>query len=238
MSEPATFSLEPLTDQCASICARKEHVVLGVSPGNSYFRVALLTDLLRWLSDNFARVDVVVPDAALIHTFTALGYAPERAAGKVRAEINVLRNRVVRAWAASGGPRGGDGVHLMSELTDRVAYRNALARCEAAVRTDAELRRACRTASREVLLSRRPAREPVDEEVETGLRYLLAELPFFVASADIFGAPSSLTFYHRPFPLANLIFSRRTRLVVSERQAYALVRPVDHSPLPLRTTTR
>ncbi|MER7052080.1 tRNA-dependent cyclodipeptide synthase [Streptomyces sp. NPDC000351] len=235
MSEPASFSLEPLTEQCASICARKEHVVLGVSPGNSYFRVALLTDLLRWLSGSFARVDVVVPDAALIHTFTALGYAPERAAGKVRAEINVLRNRVVRAWTAAGGPRGGDGVHLMSELTDRAPYRNALARCEAALRTDPELRAACLAASREVLLSRRPVTEPSADEVETGLRYLLAELPFFVASADIFDAPSSLTFYHRPFPLADLIFSRRTGLAVSARQAYALIRPVD---LAVETTTR
>ncbi|MFH9573734.1 tRNA-dependent cyclodipeptide synthase [Streptomyces sp. NPDC017454] len=235
MSEPASFSLEPLTEQCASICARKEHVVLGVSPGNSYFRVALLTDLLRWLSGNFARVDVVVPDAALIHTFTALGYAPDRAAGKVRAEINVLRNRVARAWTAAGGPRGGDGAHLMSELTDRAAYRKALAECEAALLTDAELRAACRAASREVLLSRRPATEPADDEVETGLRYLLAELPFFVASADIFDAPSSLTFYHRPFPLADLIFSRRTGLAVSARQAYALIRPVD---LAVETTTR
>lgn len=220
------FSIEPMTGNCYYVCERREHVVLGVSPGNSFFRVPLLTDLIHWLSREFARVDIVVPNVELATTFISLGYPPDRAAGKALAEINAVRNRVVRAWQALGGPRASDGLHLMSELVDRSRYRTARAACEKALSEDETLRATCREASRTVLMTRLPDSEPTDEAVERAMRYLLAELPFFIASADIFGVPSSLCFYHRPLPLAELVFSGRTVLKPGPRQAYALVRPV------------
>ncbi|MDI6413591.1 tRNA-dependent cyclodipeptide synthase [Streptomyces albus] len=225
MPERLEFSLEPMTENCASVCERREHVVVGVSPGNSFFRVPLLADLIHWLNSRFARMDIIVPDAELAPTFMALGYSPERAAGKARGEVNAVRNRIVRAWESLGGPRPGDGLHLMSELVDRPQYLTARRRCEKALAVDGNLRTACQNASRTVLLARRPEKEPTAREIEQGMRYLLAELPFFVASADIFGVPSSLCFYHRPLPLAALIFSGRTVLKPTLRQAYALIRP-------------
>jgi cyclo(L-tyrosyl-L-tyrosyl) synthase len=225
VSERTNFSVRPLTGNCRSIYRRREHIVLGVSPGNSYFRVPLLSDLLGWLCGDFAQVDVIIPDSALLHAYAALGYTPERAAGKARGELNAVRNRVVRAWRTHGGPRPGDGLHMMSDLVGRPAYRAALAGCEAALAEDGELRAVCRTVSRDVLLSQRPGIEPAPEQVEKGMRYLIAELPFFVASADIFTVPSSLCFYHRPLPLADLIFSGSTTLKPSPRQAYAIIRP-------------
>lgn len=220
------FSIEPMTENCYSVCQRREHVVLGVSPGNSFFKVPLLTDLIRWLSREFARLDIVVPDVELSTTFTSLGYPPGRAARKALAEVNAVRNRVVRAWQALGGPRPCDGLHLMSDLVDRSRYRTARAACEKALREDETLRVTCREASRVVLRARRPGSEPTAEAVEQAMRYLLAELPFFIASADIFDVPSSLCFYHRPLPLAELVFSGRTVLKPGPQQGYALVRPV------------
>ena len=222
------FSVTPLTAECRSIYERKEHVVLGVSPGNSYFRVPLLAGLLNWLCGEFARVDVVVPDAALAHTYTALGYPADRAAGKVRSEVNVLRNRIVRAWRERGGPRPADGLHMMSDLVQRPAYQECLGRCETALRTDAELSRVCRQVSREVLLTRRPGTEFGVEQVDEGARYLIAELPFFVGAPEIFEVPTSLCFYHRQFPLAELIYSGKSALKASPRQAYAIIRPSAH----------
>jgi cyclo(L-tyrosyl-L-tyrosyl) synthase len=229
VSERTYFSVRPFTGNCRAVYKRREHVVLGVSPGNSYFRVPLLTDLLGWLGGEFARVDVVIPDSALLHAYAALGYSAERAATKARGELNAVRNRVVRAWQAHGGPRPADGLHMMSDLVGEPAYRSALARCEAALAEDGELRAACRAVSRDVLLSQRPGIEPAAEQVEKGMRYLIAELPFFVASADIFGVPSSLCFYHRPLPLADLIFAGNTALTPSSRQAYAIIRPAKNS---------
>lgn len=172
-------------------------------------------------------MDIIVPNVELAPTFMALGYPPDRAASKARAECNAVRNRIVRAWESLGGPRPADGLHLMSELVDLPQYRTARARCEKALAEDGNMRAVCQEASRAVLLARRPEKEPTVQGIEHGMRYLLAELPFFIASAEIFGVPSSLCFYHRQLPLAALIFSGQAVLKPSPRQAYALIRPVE-----------
>ncbi|MCC3769050.1 tRNA-dependent cyclodipeptide synthase [Streptomyces sp. UNOC14_S4] len=220
-----SFTVEPFTEACRPVWERRQHVVFGISPGNSYFHVARLTELLGWLCAEFARVDVVIPDSALEHTYRALGYDPQRAAKKARGEINVLCNRVARAWESGGGPRPTDGLHRMSELESNDVYREKLAECERALDEDSALWDTCADMSREVLAARGYDGPLTVERIERAMRYLVAELPFFLASADIFGAPSSLNFYHRPLPLAELVFAGKSLLQASPRQAYATIRP-------------
>lgn len=219
------FTVEPFTGASRVIWEQRQHVVCGISPGNSYFRVARLTELLGWLCEEFAQVDVVVPDSALEYTYHALGYDPQRAAKKTRGEINVLCNRVARAWKSHGGPRAADGLHRMSELASGAVYREKLAECELALNEDSLLWQTCAEMSREVLAARGHEGPLSADQIEQAMRYLTAELPFFVASSDIFGVPSSLNFYHRQLPLAELIFSGKSLIQASPRQAYATIRP-------------
>lgn len=219
------FTVEPFDAASGLIQQEREHVVCGISPGNSYFRPARLSDLLGWLCEEFARVDVVIPDSALVHTYQALGYDPQRAAKKARSEINVLCNRVARAWESSGGPRAVDGLHRMSELASGTVYREKLAECEQALHEDGLLWQTCAEMSREVLAARGHEGPLTTDRIERAMRYLTAELPFFLASSDIFDVPTSLNFYHRPLPLAELIFSGKCLVQPSPRQAYATIRP-------------
>ncbi|MFE4974806.1 tRNA-dependent cyclodipeptide synthase [Kitasatospora sp. NPDC056651] len=219
------FTVEPFDEASRVIWEKRQHVVCGISPGNGYFRVELMTELLGWLCSEFDQVDVVIPDSALEHTYSALGYDPKRAAKKTRGEINVLYNRVARAWQNAGGPRAVDGLHRMSDLASGTVYREKLTECEHALHEDALLRQTCAEMSREVLAARGHDGPLTTDQIERATRYLTAELPFFLASSDIFGAPSSLNFYHRPLPLAELVFSGKSRLRTSTRQAYATIRP-------------
>jgi cyclo(L-tyrosyl-L-tyrosyl) synthase len=219
------FTVDPFTEPSRKVWEQRRHVVLGVSPGNSYFRVERLTELLGWLCEEFDQVDVVVPDSALAHTYRALGYDPQRARKKAHGEVNVLRNRVDRAWRDAGGPRAVDGLHRMSELASDAVYREKLAECEQALREDDTLSRTCAEMSREVLAARGHDGQATTEQVDQAMRYLTAELPFFLASSDIFGVPSSLNFYHRQIPLAELVFSGKSVLQASPRQGYATIRP-------------
>jgi cyclo(L-tyrosyl-L-tyrosyl) synthase len=219
------FVVEPFTDASRAIFEQRRHVVYGVSPGNSYFQVSRMARLLGWLRTEFERVDVIIPDSALHHTYLALGYEPQRAARKARSETNVLYNRVVRAWQSSGGPRDRDGLNRMSELVSHPVYRDRFTQCEQALKEDPALWEACREVSEEVLAAR-GYEGPVDvDRIERAMRYLLAELPFFLASADIFGAPSSLNFYHKQLVLAELVFAGGSVLEPSPRQGYATIHP-------------
>jgi cyclo(L-tyrosyl-L-tyrosyl) synthase len=233
VSTDPPFVVEPYSPNCRAVYEEREHVVVGVSPGNSYFGVRLLADLLGWLGAEFRRVDVVVPDSGLVYTYQALGYSVDKATKKARAETNVLRNRVLRGWEASGGPRPGDGVHRMSELSSRPRYGELLRHTEDVLEHHPGLYAIGLRTSREALLTRRPDSDPPAEGVELAMRYLAAELPFFLASADIFGVPSSLCFYHRTIPLAAEVFTGRSPLRPSPRQGYAVVRP-STAPTPDR----
>ncbi|MDT0611829.1 tRNA-dependent cyclodipeptide synthase [Streptomyces lancefieldiae] len=224
-----SFVVEPYSENCRAVYGRREHVVVGVSPGNSYFRVGLLADLLGWLRAEFKQIDVVIPDSALVHTYVALGYPAEKASKKAHAETSVLRNRVLRAWEMSGNPRDVDGVHRMSELSSHSCYQKLLASAEGILTGDPRLRETALGMSREVLLARRPGCDPTCHQLEHALRYITAELPFFLGSAEIFGVPSSLCFYHQRIPLANDLFAGRSGLRAPERQGYAVIRPRHHA---------
>ena len=219
------FTVAPFTESSRRIWEQRHHVVLGVSPGNSYFQVGRLADLLGWLCAEFDQVDVVIPDSALAHTYRALGYDQQRAEKKARGEINVLRNRVGRAWKGVGGPRAADGLHRMSELASDAVYRERLAECEQALEEDDALWRTCAEMSREVLAARGHDGPVTDDQIDEAMRYLTAELPFFLASSDLFDVPSSLNFYHRQIPLAELVFSGKSVLRPTSRQGYAVIRP-------------
>ncbi|WNV87773.1 tRNA-dependent cyclodipeptide synthase [Umezawaea sp. Da 62-37] len=219
------FTVEPFTEASRVVWEQRQHVVFGVSPGNSYFRPARLEELLGWLCSEFDQVDVVIPDSALARTYQALGYDAQRAAKKARSEINVLNNRVDRAWESNGGPRAADGVHRISDLASDAVYQEKLAECEQALKEDDDLFRTCAEMTREVLAAKGHEGPADDDQIDQAMGYLTSELPFFLASSEIFGVPTSLNFYHRELPLAEFIFSGKSQLRAAPGQAYATIRP-------------
>ncbi|UNZ21274.1 tRNA-dependent cyclodipeptide synthase [Streptomyces sp. 891-h] len=220
------FSVAPLTDNCRRVYEQGRHLVIGISHGNSYFSVSLLTRMLRWSRSKFDRIDVVVPDDAFRENLSVLGYSPEYAERKSRQESNAIRNRVVRAAAAADVPVSAEmRVHLLSGLLDNPVYRALRRDAEEALHADVELLESCLHMSRRALWSSLRGKTPTEEQVRSGARYPLAELPFFLGSADIFQVPSSLCFYHKPIPLADALFRKRTSLAPSMRQGYAIIQP-------------
>ncbi|MGW7536676.1 tRNA-dependent cyclodipeptide synthase [Amycolatopsis sp. NPDC054798] len=219
------FSVEPLTTSCSEVWESRRHAVFGVSPGNSYFNVERIRLTLDWLQTEFKQIDVIIPDSALQHTYTALGYDETKAAKKARSETNVLRNRVIRAWDDLGGPRATDGLHRMSELSENPTYTETLAHCAHLTATDPALSTASTEMTKEVLAAKGLANTPTPAQIAEAKNYLIAELPFFVSSCRIFEVDASLNFYHQPLPLANVIFSDTSALKPDPGQGYATIRP-------------
>ncbi|AEW93273.1 MULTISPECIES: tRNA-dependent cyclodipeptide synthase [Streptomycetaceae] len=221
------FNCRPLTPNCARVVDAGEHAVVGVSLGNSYFRGDILRALLRWLSGRFAQLDVVIPDSSYRDNLLAAGYQPAHADGKAHREAATARSRVLRSWREAGVPLSGDAhVHLLSDLTANPAYRALRLRVEHALRLDPELYAECLAMSRAALRSQLKGVTPSAAQAEAGIQYLTAELPFFIGSAELFGVSSSLCFYHKPVPVADLLFTRPGPLRPPREQGYALIQPV------------
>jgi cyclo(L-tyrosyl-L-tyrosyl) synthase len=220
------FTDTPLTPNCARVFASGVHVVVGVSLGNSYFSGDVLCGLLRWLHTRFQTIDVVVPDSSFRDNLLVAGQPAAYAERKTARETATARSRILRSWRQAGiRAPGTEHLHLLSGLAGGAVYRALRRQVVRALTHDAELRRCGLEMSESALRSRLRGSEPSPAQVEAGLGYLAAELPFFLGSAAVFGVSSSVCFYHRPIPAAEVLFARTGLLRPPPSQGYALIRP-------------
>jgi cyclo(L-tyrosyl-L-tyrosyl) synthase len=224
------FTSTPLTPNCSRVFAAGHHVVVGVSLGNSYFSGDVLSRLLQWLHMRFSALDVVITDSPFLNNLLVAGHPETYAKKKTAREASTAQRRIRRSWREAGIPSPVElHVHLLSELADNDVYRRLRTRTDRALTTDSELRRTCLRMSEAALRAYLGGEAPSPDQAEAGMQYLAAELPFFIGSAEMFGASSSMCFYHRPVPAAELLFARTGYLRPPLTQGYALICPAQPS---------
>lgn len=221
----APFSTEPLTDNCRRVFDLGEHALIGVSPGNSYFSQELLTNLFHWTALRFSRIDVVIPDCAQQDTFLALGYPYRRARKKAWEEGSRIRNRVLRAWEATGMTSRPFAAHRLSHLIAHPAYQQLLERTEQEWARDAALRESYLAVAYPVLRGLLQGAAPTREQAELAARYLIAETPLLLGTPDIFGVTSSVAFYHKRIGFIDAIYAGRSSLHAHPDQGFVIVQP-------------
>lgn len=75
------FAPEPLTAKCAEIFQRREHICLGISPFNSYFKRTRSTQMCHWAAREIRNVQFHLPDGPSTFTLQAKGCPPTRRPG-------------------------------------------------------------------------------------------------------------------------------------------------------------
>lgn len=73
---------------------------------------------------------------------------------------------------------------------------------------------------------------PTEEQLAAGLRYIAAELPFFLDTPALLQVPSSVSCYHVQLPLTPVLFGRDAGLRAAARQGYAVVRQAAVAGVP------
>ncbi len=81
---------------------RKPLAIIGMSPGNSYFKDYEVRFLLKEAIDRFGRCAIMVADVPAIATYMALGYERNRARNKAIPKGNSLKNRTRRLAESLG----------------------------------------------------------------------------------------------------------------------------------------
>jgi cyclo(L-tyrosyl-L-tyrosyl) synthase len=221
-----SLSVRPFTRNCHIIWDEGDHVLIGVSPGNSYFSGRRITELTRWAAPRFTAVDIVYADLHVAAVFASLGHAPEQAARRAAKELKAVRRRIVGGVATAGPPGRRTGVRALSEFSDDPVYALLHRRVQHFLATDDEFRKSCDLMVQQFLAPRLAAGESISPEQRSAcLDYIAAELPFFLDTPGILGVPSSVSCYHALMPLTELLFSKGGGLRAARNQAYAVVRP-------------
>ncbi|MGP9018431.1 tRNA-dependent cyclodipeptide synthase [Streptomyces sp. BR1] len=220
-----TFTFQPFTRSCRFIWDEGDHVLIGVSPGNSYFSADRIAELVRWASARFDRVDLVYADRHVARMFAAFGYDEEHAERRASKELKAVRRRIVRGVEEAARPDLPVGVHALSEFAGNQVYDLLHRRVSHFLATDHEFRTGCEEMAAAFLSGKADGTQASPEQLAACLDYIAAELPFFLDTPGILGVPSSVSCYHALIPLTELLYAKGGGLRASRNQAYAVVRP-------------
>ncbi|MER7752159.1 tRNA-dependent cyclodipeptide synthase [Kitasatospora sp. NPDC097643] len=229
----APYEALPYSRRCREIWQLGEHLLIGVSPGNSYFSHRRITELLGWGRGFFERIDIVYADLYVTNQFETFGYTPEHAQRRAAKEIKATARRIERGVEESGR-RDDVRVHALSDFTADATYQRLHRRTVEALRTDRVFRDAAEKMARGFLAARLgEGLAPSEPQLAAGLQYISAELPFFLDTPALLGVPTSVSCYHLQLPLTPVLFGRDEGLRAAPGQAYAVVRPAAAStPAP------
>lgn len=217
--ERGLVEIEPCSVNCARILARREHLTLMVSPGNSYFSVSRLAILLRWAAQEMKNTDVLVSDLQMtMATYLAQGRPENQAHQKARADVRQMASRIRRAREAADDPDL--RVSEFGEWTDHPEYRRARAYAQQAL-YDPRYRSIYRQGTREALKARMPdGWEPTEQQIDAGLVHSEKALPFVINAVGILGASESVTAYSRPAAHFRYFFAPDSAYRAFPGQAY------------------
>ncbi|MBW5486547.1 tRNA-dependent cyclodipeptide synthase [Streptomyces bambusae] len=222
----ASFEVLPFTRTCRHIWEDGDHVLIGVSPGNSYFSAERIAALAQWATTRFAQVDFVYADLHVDRMFAAFGYTPEHAEKRATKEIKAVRRRILKGVEEAAPEQAEIRVRALSEFQDNPVYRLLHRRVLHFLDTDDEFRKGCEQMALHFVGSKLPEGESItDGQLQVCFDYMAAELPFFVDTPSILGVPSSVAAYHVRMPLTEVLYGRGGGLRATRNQAYAVVRP-------------
>jgi cyclo(L-tyrosyl-L-tyrosyl) synthase len=172
----------------------KGFAIVGMSPGNSYFRRERIDELLNYCSRVFDHVKIMIADKPMEHTYNAMGYSPENASRRARLNGNTLRNHSQRSIDTILGD-----VTLVTwkdEIRSHESYRGELSRVLKLYGENDEFRQGVRETTRTVLEGKLKQGVEIEKAINEGVHYLLQELAFLSASPKIFGIDRLVYVYH------------------------------------------
>jgi cyclo(L-leucyl-L-leucyl) synthase len=238
----STFMCTPATPNCAAILARRSHLLVGISPFNSRFSDDYVHRLLRWALQSFENVDVLLAGEEASLLLEAIGTPVGKAARKARKAIDRNRRSVHTALDSIATPQSRRvSVHTFSDHRHTATHQSLRSAIDSAYRFHEGFRSACLEMSRAAITGRAHGiglklLGVTDAMCEVAVRYVLAELPYFLSGASLIGVEETLLAYHRPWPLGREILAGEYPIRMSEEQGYLLIS--EGVPLAPRQSTR
>jgi tRNA-dependent cyclodipeptide synthase len=230
------FHADPCSDRCRDIWRRGDHVLIGVSTGNSYFTQERLAALLSWAGHFFVHVDVLYIDIHIDTMLIACGHTADQARKLAKSRLRDVRRRLRRALEKLVPGAACFRVRPLSDFLPNQAYQSLCNRVRQALDSDRDIVSVCENMVRHFPMAGKKGEDSV-EIMRAGLSYLPAELPFFLDSPSIFDVPSSVNCYHVSTPLVEyLVQPHNGPLNAARNQGFIVVRPVrDGGPHSLLT---
>jgi cyclo(L-tyrosyl-L-tyrosyl) synthase len=177
--------------------------VIGMSPGNSYFKDEVVKKLLGKVVSKYGRTAILIADIPAISTYIALGYPENRARrDKALPQGNNLRNRVQRAMNDLGYSQ--EQVRITdweSEVQNNSSYKGKYDEVLELYKTNLDFQKAANSATGEVLEYADKEIPDLNAAIKTAVHYLLSEIAFLEFATDFLNTKKVTYIYHRDWPV-------------------------------------
>jgi tRNA-dependent cyclodipeptide synthase len=177
----------------------KPYPIIGMSPGNSYFKDAQIRYLLKEMVERFGRTCVIVPDVPAISTYLAYGYPENKARAKAIRQGTSLKNRTRRLMKELAfEPSQVRIVEWATEVAENLDYRRIYdLRVKKLYESNLEFSRSVDTATRDVLEAFKRPISDMNAAIKIAVYYLLSELAFIEFAPQFLDSTHVTSIYHR-----------------------------------------
>jgi tRNA-dependent cyclodipeptide synthase len=181
----------------------KVYPIIGMSPGNSYFKDDEIKYLLKTAVDRYGRVAVMIADIPAISTYIALGYPENRARrDKALPQGNLLKNRTERAIVQLGYTK--DQVRIIdweNEVEPNKDYQESYAHIRSLYESNEQFEKDADETTKGVITGSKKEIADVASATKIAVHYLLSEFAFLDFAPKFLDAEKVSYVYHKNWPV-------------------------------------
>jgi tRNA-dependent cyclodipeptide synthase len=178
----------------------KSSVVIGMSPGNGYFTIENMVNIIAGICEKSPKVYVIVPDTPHIHNFIAYGYTFSRAKKKAKKDNNQTNNRLAHAADILRNKLNINNFEILNWELSIETNSNYLANTKIIINsyiTNNEFQYKINKPTFQYLKSRAKNRTTSDMIISEGVKYYLKELAFFTVLKEVIGEHAIIAYYNQ-----------------------------------------
>ncbi|MEN9582811.1 MAG: hypothetical protein RL641_765 [Candidatus Parcubacteria bacterium] len=173
--------------------------IIGMSPGNSYFKDEEIKYLLKTTVEKHGRVVVMIADVPAVSTYIALGYKENIARReKAMPQGNLLRNKTKRAMVQLGyDDTQVIIVDWMKEVESNTDYQREYKKIKDLYESNVQFNKDSDTTTLQVLEGSKRAFNDISQATKIAVHYLLSEIAFIEWVPQFFKVSKIVYIYHK-----------------------------------------
>lgn len=175
--------------------------IIGMSPGNSYFKDEEITYLLETTVNKFGHTAILIADIPAIATYMAYGYPENRARNKAIPKGNNLKNRSLRIAEHLGIAEKVRIIDWANEVENNPHYRQFYDDISLLYKTNAAFSKEVDETTLSVLMASERDIPNLTEATRVAVHYLLSELALLEFAPSFLKANQVVYVYHKNWPV-------------------------------------
>jgi cyclo(L-tyrosyl-L-tyrosyl) synthase len=204
---------------------QKVYHIIGMSPGNSYFKDEEISYLLKTIVERFGRVAILVADIPAISTYVAFGYPENRARrDKAIPKGNALKNRVLKVAKELGYLN--DIVRIIDwegEVENNPDYKEKYAQVLDLYKNNKKFHAVASLTTRKVLEGGERKIEDLEKSTDIAVHYLLSELAFLEFAPQFLKTQKAVYVYHKNWEVYESYVSGKFDDIVRNQLDFLLI---------------